>query len=269
MNDIFSEILNKYSLSLFSAIPLKNCEITRPHKLSRLGFYDIEPLSAVMLAVPYLTEQKDRNISSYAVSRDYHGYFAELFAAVLPELRKAYPQYRFAGFADDSPINERDAAAAAGLGIIGDNGLLITEKYSSYVFLGEIITDLPLECSPSPIKHCEGCGACKRACPKRDGECLSSLTQKKGALTEEEIAIIKKHGSAWGCDICQEVCPHTLKAIKNQTLYSDIEYFKAEALPKLTSDMIDKMSDEEFSKRAYSWRKRETIKRNLEIIENN
>ena len=268
MNDVFSKILKKHSLSLFSAIPLKNCEITRSYKLQRAGFSDVESLTAVMLAVPYLTKQNKRNISAYAVSRDYHGYFAELFSVVLPELREAYPTFRFAGFADDSPINERDAAAAAGLGVIGDNCLLITEKYSSYVFLGEIITDLPMDASALPIKGCEGCGACKMVCPKGDGVCLSALTQKKGALTVDEIATIKKYGSAWGCDLCQEVCPHTIRAIKNQTIYTDIEYFKTEAVPILSSDLIDNMSDEEFSKRAYSWRKRETIRRNLEIIEN-
>lgn len=268
MNEKLYEILRRHSLSLFSPIAMKNCELLRPYKLERVGFAEFDKLSVIMLAVPYLTKQEKRNISAYAVSRDYHGYFKSLFAEIIPELEKAFEGFRFAGFADDSPINERNAAAAAGLGIIGDNGMLITEKYSSYVFLGEIITDLPLETELCEIKRCNGCGACQRACPKGGGECLSAITQKKGELTEGEITLIKKCGSAWGCDICQEVCPHTAAAVKNGTIYTDIEYFKAETIPYITVSSLDEMSDEEFSRRAYSWRKRETVRRNLEILEN-
>lgn len=268
MNERISEILRRHSVSLFAPIAIKDCEVLRPYKLEKVGFSDFEKLSAVMLAIPYLTRQPKRNISAYAVARDYHGYFAELFDHILPELRESFPEYRFVGFADDSPIAERNAAAAAGLGIIGDNGMLITEKYSSYVFLGEIITDLPLNTSALPIEHCRGCGVCQRACPKGDGECLSALTQKKGELTENEIALIKKCGSAWGCDICQEVCPHTLRAIKNGNIYTDIDYFKTNTIPSLSMELLDGMSDDEFSRRAYSWRKRDTIRRNLEILEN-
>lgn len=268
MDEKLFEILRRHSVSLFAPIAIKDCEILRPYKLERVGVSDFEKLSVVMLAIPYLTRQSKRNISSYAVARDYHGYFAELFAVLLPELRDSFPEYRFVGFADDSPIEERNAAVAAGLGIIGDNGMLITEKYSSYVFLGEIITDLPLRASARPIERCRGCGVCQSACPKGDGECLSAITQKKGELTEDEIAQIRKCGSAWGCDICQEVCPHTLRAIKNGTIYTDIEYFKTNTISHLTLEALDEMSDEEFARRAYSWRKRDTIRRNLEILEN-
>lgn len=266
MNKILS-LLSERGIHLAAPISLKDCEINRGYKLERAGFGNAESLTAIMIAIPYFTPQHKKNLSSYAAGRDYHGYFAELFSSLIPILQERYPNNRFAGFADDSPINERNAAAMAGLGVIGDNGMLITEKYSSYVFLGEIITDLPLDAKLCEIKRCNGCGACQRACPKGEGECLSAITQKKGELTEGEIALIKKCGSAWGCDVCQEVCPHTLAAIKNGTIYTDIEYFKAETIPCLTSELIDKMTDEEFSRRAYSWRKRETVKRNLEIIE--
>lgn len=269
MFDVIKKELFKYGINLVGAIPLDNCSITKEYKLQKAGFDLSSPLFAIMMAVPYYTEHSDKNISSYCIPRDYHLFFKELFDAIIPHLREIFPEHRFAGFADDSPINERDAAAMANLGLIGDNGMLITEKYSSYVFLGEIITDLPLTLDIQyKITHCEGCGRCKRACPMNDtGECLSALTQKKGELTDSEKAHIKKYGSAWGCDICQEVCPHTKKAIENKTIYTNIEFFKNHLTPHLTTADIDNMSDEEFAHRAYSWRKRATVKRNLEILD--
>ena len=269
MLDLIKKELLAHGINLASAIPLESCKVTRAYKLQKAGFDLSLPLYAIMMAVPYYTEHGEKNISSYCIPRDYHLYFKELFAAVLPRLNEIFPESRFAGFTDDSPIDERDAAAAAGLGIIGDNGMLITEKYSSYVFLGEIITDLPLTLDRElTISRCEGCGGCKRACPIGEiGECLSALTQKKGELTDTEKTYIKKYGSAWGCDICQEVCPHTQKAIKSKTIYTNIEFFKNDLTPRLTRADIDNMSDEEFARRAYSWRKRATVKRNLEILE--
>ena len=263
------EILESCGVSLSAPISLKDCNILRPYKLEKAGFSSSDELFAVILAVPYLTKQDERNLSAYAVCRDYHGYFKELFATLNAKLKVEYPCNRFAFFADDSPIAERDAAARACLGIIGDNGMLITEKYSSYVFLGEIITDLSFECEAKPIRSCEGCGACRRACPMSElGECLSAITQKKGELTAAEANAMKKHGTVWGCDICQETCPHTIRAIKSGTIYTDIEYFKSETLPQLTSEALAEMTDEQFASRAYSWRGRKTIARNLNIFEN-
>lgn len=100
------------------------------------------------------------------------------------------------------------------------------------------------------------------------GVCLSSLTQKKGELSEDEEELIAKYSSAWGCDICQEACPHTRRAIENGTIYTGIGFFKSELMPMLTTDMIDLMSEDDFKKRAYSWRGKGTVRRNLWILEN-
>jgi epoxyqueuosine reductase QueG len=261
--------LKSFGIKDAEALPLSMCRVVRPYKLERCGFYDLESLSVLIFAIPYYTAHKEKNISSYAIPRDYHLFCRELFDTIIPRLTEKYPENKFVGFADNSPIDERDAAAIAGLGIIGKNGMLITEKYSSYVFLAEIITDLPLKHSEKhEIAYCKDCGICASACPKGElGECLSAITQKKGELTEAEKEAIKKYGCAWGCDICSEVCPHTKKAIENNTIYTDIPFFLSNLTPTLTSGAVMDMSDEEFSSRAYSWRKKETILRNLSIIE--
>ncbi len=261
--------LSRHGIHNVGALPLSMCKITRAYKLEKCGLGDIQKLSAVMLAIPYYTEHTEKNISSYAVPRDYHLFCNELFASVLPRLKERYPHNLFAGFADDSPVDERHAAALSGLGILGDNCMLITEKYSSYVFLAEIITDLPIKHENQyELLHCESCGKCLDACPRKEiGDCLSALTQKKGELSEKEKNAIRAQGSAWGCDICQEVCPYTKRARELGTIYTEIAFFKESLLPKLTSDMIKNMDDISFSLRAYSWRKRETILRNSEILE--
>lgn len=260
--------LNQLNIDLVSCISLDDCEITRSYLLEKKG---IENGSVIIFAVPYYSDDSNTksNISSYAISRDYHLFFASVFEDILGKLKQKYPENKFAGFTDHSPINEIKAAAASGLGVIGKNHLLITEKYSSYVFIGEIITDAILPSSKNDIGFCISCGRCESACPVGMDikKCLSFITQKKTDLTFEETILIKEHGCVWGCDICQKVCPHTRSAINNCTIYTNINFFKENRTPILTSELLENMSDEEFSSRAYSWRGKKVIERNLEIIE--
>lgn len=267
LNHIKNE-LNKRNIELVSCLRLDECNIKRKYLLERHG---IASGSVIIFAVPYFSEKslENRNISAYAVSRDYHLYFSMLFEEIITDLRSKYPENRFAGFTDHSPIDEIDAAARAGLGVVGKNHLLITEKYSSFVFLGEIISDAELSSSAGEIQTCINCGKCISACPVGTNveNCLSTLTQKKGELTPDEQQIIKNSGIAWGCDICQSICPYTKIAIQNKTIFTNIDFFKNNLTPNLTCELVDSMTDEEFSKRAYSWRGKNVILRNLKILE--
>ena len=163
--------------------------------------------SVIIMAFPYLLEDEvyeDSNISKYAVPPDYHPVLeARLFSAV-EKLTKLYPDEEFVFFADNSPIPEVRAATIAGIGVTGSNSLLITEQFGSFVFLGEIVTTLPLAQSEGKIKECLKCGLCTEACPCDAIEngrvirekCLSHITQKKGELSPEEIKLIKDSGCA-------------------------------------------------------------------------
>ncbi len=262
-------LLNDHYITLFGCIPLSSCRIQKTYLLEKAG---IASGSVIVFAIPYYTRtcEQNRNLSAYAVARDYHLFVQNLEKELVRKLKNKYPHYKFAFFADHSPTDERDAAARAGLGIMGKNGLLITQSFSSYVFLGELITDAVLPYREYEIKECENCGACSAACPYKRGEteiCLSALTQKKGALTAGEAALLCRYHTVWGCDICGEVCPHTATAISSGSIYSPIPFFEQDAMPTLTTVQLSKMNEKDFASRAYSWRGRETIKRNVSVME--
>lgn len=272
MIEKIKKFLEDENIFLYGFCPLEHCIINKRYLLDKANINDG---FAVIFAIPYYTHacEVKRNISSYAVGRDYHLFVNEFEKRLLPKLTAAFPNTNFAIFADHSPIDERDTAVKAGLGILGKNQLLITPKYSSYVFLSEIIVGAKLpegySTDISELKYCEECGLCQKNCPWINGECnecLSAITQKKGNLDDSEKALIKKYG-LWGCDICAEVCPHTKKAISEGTIYSPIKFFSENALPFLTYNALNNMSDYEFLQRAYSWRGKKTILRNAEIAE--
>ena len=269
MQKRMAELFKKNGIELFGFLPLATCKIQKPHLLERAG---IQSGSVAVFAIPYYTHACDgqKNISSYAIGKDYHLFFKLLSEELLKTLREEFPKNRFAAFADHSPINEREAAAMAGLGVLGKHGLLITEKYSSYIFLGEIITDAVWDATPKAITHCENCGACDMVCPMAKGEidsCLSEITQKKKPLSQKEQTALCRYNTVWGCDLCQEACPHTKRAKKQGTIYTPLTFFEEVTTPLLSAEAISKMDDSAFASRAYSWRGREIISRNLILWE--
>ncbi len=265
MEKLIKRFFENEKIEYFAALPYDALQVKRPYLTERKK---ITPKSAVLFLVPYYYEG-GVNISSYAVARDYHIYISDVTERLSRALSFAYPKYKFIGFGDHSPIDERRAALMAGLGILGENGLIINEKYGSYVFVAELLTDAPPEIvgaiKPLEVMKCEGCGACLNACPtgrlSGEGECLSDITQKKGELSSDEKELISRYNTAWGCDVCQRVCPHNSSPVK-----TPIAYFKKELIPSLTADDIISMDEESFYRRAYSWRGKNTILRNLSLL---
>ncbi len=247
-------------IEYYSCLDISQCDLLHPTKLPEYTE------GVCFFLVPYyVKDEKAGNVSLYAVPRDYHLYIRELeerFAA-LKEQSGCDVQTRF--FADNSPFSERICAQKAGLGRIGKNRLLINPEYGSFVFIGSICISDSISISHLGKKFkgdiCGNCEKCLSACPFFGGlcdECLSALTQKK-KINDSEREIISHLETKWGCDICQLVCP------KNKDIpETPIEFFKKERIPVLSAQSVSAMTDEEFSARAYSWRGREVIKRNLE-----
>ncbi len=267
------------NIEFYSLIPLSKCKVVKKYLLDKNGFSD--NASVIMMLFPYRSKIKPVNLTVYASVNDYHGYVSELEIKLQNYIKSKYPSALFKVFADHSPIDEVHAACISGLGFIGDNGLLINEKYSSFVFLGECITNLTPEelgleyARDCEIKTCLHCGKCKKACPcgcimPRDempigikqSECLSAVTQKKGELTSEEIELIIKNGSIWGCDICQNACPYTVSAS-----LTPIEYFQRDIISCLDINTLSSLSSEEFKKRPFAWRGYDTVLRNVNLYE--
>jgi epoxyqueuosine reductase len=270
---MYREILQGYGVEFSGAVPFSVCRVFDEDIITRRGIAISEIKSAILFLVPYYFDDGEKgNISVYARAHDYHLFFEKLYSDIVPKLETAY-NARFWGFADKSAIGEVGAASCAGLGAIGDNGLIINEKYGSFVFIGEILSDVDPErlgCSADveyEPSFCTHCGACRAACPMNEGQgCLSFVTQKKGELAAEEEALILKYGYAWGCDICAAVCPFTKKAIAAGNT-TPIEFFKNDRIAFLTFDAVEAMDKQTFKKRAFSWRGKKTIIRNLELFE--
>lgn len=266
MERILKEAFEKLGVEYYSVIAYSDVREYRSDILERA---ELDPSAVIVYLLPYYVST-GKNLSVYSTSLDYHLILREISENVIDRLKLAFPQYEYRGFGDHSPIDERYAALISGLGILGDNGLLINEKYGSYVFIGEIITSAPPELlgaiSPQEIKHCPSCGACQSACPTgilrgESDECLSEITQRKGELDERCAEMMRKVDTVWGCDLCQSACPYN-----KDPQITPIDFFKKDRTELLTTDLINGLSKEEFAKRAFAWRGRKTVLRNLNLL---
>ena len=208
--------------------------------------------SVILCLFPYaVKKEKPQSLSRYATLPDYHNVSLDILNKIIEKLKETYPENHFEAFADNSPIPEVAAAARANLGVKGENGLLINKKYGSFVFIGEIVTDLEIETTETEIKSCNKCEKCKQKCPVglEKEKCLSALSQKKGELTDAQAKLLRDNNILWGCDICANVCPQNKFEITD--IKEFIEGYKDSYCP-----------DDSIEGRAYAWRGKKTIDRN-------
>ena len=229
------------------------------------------PRSIILFLLPYYSGECE-NLSRYAAARDYHFAIRQYTDALTECLKALFPDSSAKGYGDHSPIDERDAALSAGLGILGDSGLLINGRYGLYVFIADVVTDIPEEKlgqsgEALPHGHCISCGACRRACPTgclrgESLDCLSAITQRKGDLTDKEVDLMRKFNTVWGCDVCQSSCPYN-----KEPEITPISFFLEDRITCLTSERLAGMTKAEFLERAFAWRGRKTVERNLLLLD--
>lgn len=246
---------------------------------------DVASIIAIAVAYPSrLTierphqEELSGQFCASSWGQDYHVVLQEKLQLLQSFLEENIPNVHVKIMVDTGALSDRAVAKRAGLGFIGKNGALITEEYGSFVYLGEMLTNIPFPPDiPLQFSECGSCEKCIRACPAQaikghaqiDGQkCLSYVTQKKTILSDAEKSKLGRR--IYGCDTCQEVCP------KNQVL-SAHQYevaFKPElelVFPKLTA--LFSLSNREFKHKyghmAGAWRGKLPIQRNAIIIAGN
>ena len=172
---------------------------------------------------PYSTEVASPStalIARYAWGDDYHDVIQRRMDALVEWMRaRSDGQIELRAYVDTGPVQERVYAQYAGLGWIGRNTCVINAGLGSWFFLSEIICSLPLEPDRPALDQCGSCRLCLDACPTGAlvgpqvldaTRCLSYLTiEVRGAIPEAARDSVGSH--AYGCDICQEVCPWNLQ----------------------------------------------------------
>lgn len=264
MLDKIKEIFKKEGIYNVGILSIDECDVINARILPDFA------KSAVMFTIPYRSfkEPARDGFSEYARIYDYHKFASSLYERILPTIESAVG-CRVYGFCDHSPINEKLAAAKCGLGVIGRNSLFIDKRCGSFVFLGSIITDIAVDTKVSEPELCVDCGRCVSACPNGAiGErgidpkkCLSGISQRK-TKTDEEKAILRKHGIAWGCDICQAVCPYN-----EQCEVSPIPYFAETRITHIDKEFVLSLSDDEFNKYAFSYKGRKIVLDNIDNLQ--
>jgi epoxyqueuosine reductase len=168
---------------------------------------------------PEPAEAVQPKVARYARGADYHSVTLQRLELLADFLRQNGAQTARA-YTDSGPIAERELAQRAGLGWIGKNTMLIRPTQGSWMFIGTILTDLELEIDPPfETDHCGSCTRCLDACPTQAFEaprvldatrCISYLTiEHRGPI--DPALIDHFNGWAFGCDICNEVCPWNVR----------------------------------------------------------
>ncbi|MEM7757461.1 MAG: tRNA epoxyqueuosine(34) reductase QueG [Cyanobacteria bacterium P01_A01_bin.40] len=216
-------------------------------KRADIRTYMPEVRSLISVAVNYYTPQQHSEdssigkISRYGWGRDYHKVVGKKLKALSNWLRSQDPKIVTRYAVDTAPIQDKVWAQRAGLGWIAKNGNLITRKYGSWVFLGEVLTNLKLTSDTPHASHCGTCTRCLDACPTNAivkphivdaNRCIAyhTIENRQPELPPQ----IAQNLSGWvaGCDICQDVCPWN-QSFAQETDISDFQPYAANINPEL------------------------------------
>jgi len=217
--------------------------------------------SVICVALNYYTpHQHSENseigkISRYGWGRDYHKVMHKKLKALANWLQEQNKEILTRYYVDTGPIMEKALAEQAGLGWIAKNGNLITREYGSWVFLGEVLTNLELTSDRSHTEHCGSCTRCLEACPTNaivepfviDANlCIAYHTIEN--RNPELPADIKSNLKGWvaGCDICQDVCPWNQR-FAQETNIDEFQPYPDNLTPQLTE--LAEISEEDWNRK--------------------
>lgn len=231
---------------------------------------ELEPL-------PDAQRKHHGKIARYALGDDYHELLKSRLHTVADWMRQTFPDCQTRACVDTAPVMEKELAARAGVGWLGKNTCLISPRIGSWLLLGEILTTLPLPPDDQATDHCGTCTRCIDACPtgaitapyQLDArKCISYLTiEHRGQIAPE----LQPQIGNWlyGCDICQDVCPHNRKA----PAASDPALAPRFPTGTMDVDEIESWSEEDYRARlrgsAMKRVKLPILKRNVRIVREN
>jgi epoxyqueuosine reductase len=245
-----------------------------------LSFKD--PRSIISIAVAYPSKMKNPPksvpgayrgiISRSAWGEDYHRVLRRRLEALEQFLRERVPGVRTEIMVDTGSFSDRAVAERAGIGWSGKNCAVITPEWGSWVYLGEMVTNIPFEPDTPVTEDCGDCTICIDACPTgalvgpgqlNSSRCISFVTQTKGSVSDE---MKEKIGNRlYGCDTCQVVCPKNkgLNWTHHEDLQPDPELVKPLLTPLLT--LSNKEFKQKYGHSAAAWRGKKPIQRNAVI----
>ena len=230
----------------------------------------------ISVAFPYFYDayiHKEGYFSLYTLGQDYHIVVKDYLEKVAEVIRSH--GYEAKVFADNNSLPERYIAYASYVGEIGKNHMLITKEYGSYVFLGEILTNLVLETRERDYQEiplhtiCGDCTNCIKACPTQilgsefydTKRCMSYITQSK-EVPDEDLLLFK--GRLFGCDTCQRSCP-----LNRKVNTSSIEAFRPREYMKYPNLLeLLELNNQEFLKykeTSSGWRGKKLLQRNAMV----
>lgn len=239
-----------------------------------------EVQSVICVALNYYTSQQRpeggeyAKISRYGWGRDYHKVLHKKLKAFSIWLEAQAEGIQARYYADTGPVQDKAWAQRAGIGWVAKNGNVITREYGSWVFLGEVLTNLQLTPDRPHTEHCGTCTRCMEACPTGAitqpfvvdaNQCIAYHTIENRA--EKLPLAIASNLNGWvaGCDICQDVCPWNQR-FAQETDVAEFQPYPENIAPKLTelAAISDAEWDQRFPASALRRIKPEMLRRNAE-----
>ena len=219
---------------------------------------------------PQKTAFRRGKITPNSWGLDYHYILQDKLERLARGIEELTADLEYKGMVDTGALVDTAVARRAGIGFIGKNGLVISKEFGSYMFLGELITNLELEPDQPVDYDCGDCNRCVEACPTScllgdstmdARRCLSFQTQDKGMMDLEFRKKIKT--VIYGCDICQICCPYNKGIDSPPVVDIDPDLAQPELIPFL--DLTNGQFKEKFGLIAGSWRGKNILQRNAII----